>query len=195
MKVLITGGAGYIGSTVASALEDTGHTPVLLDSLVTGPRVFTEGRIFYEGDVADKELLTQIFSDHPDIYATVHCAALIVVPESVAEPYRYYHENVCKSLELFRLLTELEHPRVVFSSSASIYDVVPGFKVTEDAPLEPSSTICSDQIHDGTGAFRPRARNTLCAASRCATLTPSGPTRNFAAASMCPSPHTCSANW
>lgn len=139
MKVLITGGAGYIGSTVASALEDKGHTPVLLDSLVSGLKVFTRGRIFYEGDVADKELLTQVFNDHPDVYATVHCAALIVVPESVEQPYLYYHENVCKSLELFRLLTELGYPRVVFSSSASIYDAVPGFKVTEDAPLNPSS--------------------------------------------------------
>ena len=139
MKVLITGGAGYIGSTVASALQDEGHTPVLLDSLVSGARVFTEKRIFYEGDIADKELLSQIFNDHPDIQATVHCAALIVVPESVEQPYRYYHENVCKSLELFRRLTELGYPRVVFSSSASIYDAVPGFKVTEDAPLKPSS--------------------------------------------------------
>ncbi len=139
MKVLITGGAGYIGSTVASALGDEGHTPILLDSLVSGPRAFTEKRIFYEGDIADKELLAQIFSDHPDIHATVHCAALIVVPESVEQPYRYYVENVCKSLELFRLLTELGYPRVVFSSSASIYDAVPGFKVAEDAPLKPSS--------------------------------------------------------
>ena len=139
MKVLITGGAGYIGSTVASALEDEGHTPVILDSLVTGQRVFTDRRIFYEGDIADRELLARIFADHPDIYATVHCAALIVVPESVAEPYRYYHENVCKSLELFRHLGEFGFPRVVFSSSASIYDAVPGFKVTEDAPLRPSS--------------------------------------------------------
>ena len=88
MKVLITGGAGYIGSTVSSALEDEGHTPVVLDSLVTGQRVFTERRIFYEGDIADKELLARIFADHPDVYATVHCAALIVVPESVAETYR-----------------------------------------------------------------------------------------------------------
>ena len=139
MKVLITGGAGYIGSTVASALEDGGHTPVLIDSLVTGQRAFTEGRIFYQGDIADRELLARVFSDHPDVHATVHCAALIVVPESVEQPYRYYHENVCKSLELFRYLDDLGFPRVVFSSSASLYDAVPGFKVTEASPLNPSS--------------------------------------------------------
>lgn len=139
MEILVTGGAGYIGSTVASALEAQGHTPIILDSLTTGQRAFTEGRIFYEGDIADRELLKQIVVDHPDLYATIHCAALIVVPESVEKPYLYYVENVCKSLELFRTLEELGYPRVVFSSSASIYDVVQGFKVTEDAPLRPSS--------------------------------------------------------
>ncbi|MBF6595929.1 MAG: UDP-glucose 4-epimerase GalE [Thermaceae bacterium] len=139
MKVLITGGAGYIGSTIASTLLDTGHTPVLLDSLVTGPAAFTRGRIFYKGDIADQELLKHIFKEHPDIVCTIHCAALIVVPESVAQPYRYYHENVVGSLELFKYLSQLGYPRVVFSSSASIYDAVPGFKVTEESPLKPSS--------------------------------------------------------
>ncbi len=139
MKVLITGGAGYIGSTIANALQDTGHVPVLLDSLVTGPRAFTQGKIFYEGDIADRPLLERIFQNHPDIHSTIHCAARIVVPESVQEPYLYYRENVCKSLELFKNLGELGYPRVVFSSSASIYDAVPGFKVTETSPLKPSS--------------------------------------------------------
>ncbi|MER3444328.1 MAG: UDP-glucose 4-epimerase GalE [Armatimonadota bacterium] len=139
MKVLITGGAGYIGSTVASALEDTGHTPIILDSLVTGPREFVRGRVFYEGDIADRGLLERLFRQHPDIHATIHCAALIVVPESVEQPYLYYRENVCKSLELFKHLEELGYPRVVFSSSASIYDTVPGFRVTEDSPLKPNS--------------------------------------------------------
>ncbi len=139
MDILVTGGAGYIGSTIASALLDRGHTPILLDSLVTGQRAFTEGRVFYEGDIADRGLLERIFKDHPRIHATIHCAALIVVPESVEQPYRYYRENVCKSLELFKGLEDLGHPRVVFSSSASIYDAVPGFKVTEASPLEPSS--------------------------------------------------------
>lgn len=139
MKVLVTGGAGYIGSTIANALKDAGHTAVILDSLVTGQRIFTEGHIFYEGDIAERTLLERIFREHPDIYATIHCAALIVVPESVEKPYLYYRENVCKSLELFKNLEELGYPRVVFSSSASIYDAVPGFKVTEDSPLKPLS--------------------------------------------------------
>jgi UDP-glucose 4-epimerase len=139
MKVLVTGGAGYIGSTIANALLDQGHIPIILDSLVTGPRVFTKGHIFYEGDIADKSLLSRVIAEHPDIAATIHCAALIVVPESVAEPYTYYRQNVLGSLELFHNLTLLGQTRIVFSSSASIYDVVPGFQVTETAPLKPSS--------------------------------------------------------
>ena len=90
VKVLIAGGAGYIGSTVASACLDAGITPVILDNLVRGRREFTEGRTFYEGDIADGALVDRIFSEHPDISAVVHCAALIVVPESVADPIGYY---------------------------------------------------------------------------------------------------------
>jgi UDP-glucose 4-epimerase len=139
MKILITGGAGYIGSTICSALEDSGHTPVILDSLVTGCEEFTRGRAFYRGDIADASLVEKVFNDHADIYAVIHCAALIVVPESTEKPYDYYRENVGKSLELFQILKNLDVKRLVFSSSASIYDVVPGFMVTEDAPLKPLS--------------------------------------------------------
>lgn len=139
MKVLITGGAGYIGSTIASVLIDNGHTPILLDSLVTGRREFTKERIFYEADIADRAMVRRIFSDHPDIQGTIHCAALIVVPESVSRPYDYYRENVVKSMEFFKTLADLGYPKVVFSSSAAIYDVVPGFMVTEDSPLLPLS--------------------------------------------------------
>jgi UDP-glucose 4-epimerase len=139
MKFLITGGAGYIGSTVASALEDAGHTPIIMDSLVTGRIEFTKDRIFYQADIADADALARIFSDHPDIQACLHCAALIVVPESVAQPYLYYRENVTKSLELFMNLHKLGCDKVVFSSSASLYDLVPGFMVTEESPLNPLS--------------------------------------------------------
>ncbi len=139
MKVLITGGAGYIGSTIASALEDRGHTPIILDSLVNGRIEFTRGRAFFPGDIADSDLLARVKQAHPDLTACIHCAALIVVPESVADPYRYYRENVSKSLKLFHTLAALGIDKVVFSSSASIYGNVPGFVADESAPLEPSS--------------------------------------------------------
>lgn len=139
MKILITGGAGYIGSTICSALKDHGHTPIILDSLVTGREEFTKGYSFYKADIADKSAVQQVFSDHPDIFGTIHCAALIVVPESVSQPYNYYRENVVKSMDFFYQLAELGYPRIVFSSSAAIYDVVPGFMVTEESPLKPNS--------------------------------------------------------
>lgn len=139
MKFLITGGAGYIGSTIASALEEAGHTPIIVDSLITGRKEFTRQRLFYQADIADEAAISQVFKEHPDIQATVHCAALIVVPESVSQPYDYYQDNVSKSLEFFHTLSKLGYGKVVFSSSASLYDVVPGFMVTEEAPLKPSS--------------------------------------------------------
>lgn len=139
MKVLVTGGAGYIGSTVCSALLDRGHEPVILDSLVTGREEFTKDRIFYKGDIADKEVLERIFKEHPDIKYAIHFAALIVVPDSVSNPYGYYTENVAKSLELFKNLNRLGCKNIIFSSSASIYDDVDNFMVTEKSPLNPRS--------------------------------------------------------
>ena len=139
MKTLITGGAGYIGSTIASALIDAGHQAVLIDNLVNGRREFTKDRIFYEGDIGDSVLISRIFDEHRDIYAVIHCAALIIVPDSVARPYDYYHENVTKSLNLFHQLAGLGVRRIIFSSSASLYDTVPGFMVTEESILKPLS--------------------------------------------------------
>src|SRR5919107_771784 len=139
MKILVTGGAGYIGSITAKALEEAGHTPVILDSLLSGPRVFVKDRIFYEGDIADRDLVARVVEEHPDIDCTIHMAARIVVPESVEKPYEYYRDNVAKSLELFDQLVALGKPRVLFSSSASLYATVENFEVTEESPLDPPS--------------------------------------------------------
>lgn len=139
MKVLITGGAGYIGSTVASACLDSGITPVILDNLVTGRREFTRDREFYEGDIADGALLDKIFAEHSDIAAVVHCAALIVVPDSVSDPVRYYQWNVAKSLEMLQHLIRNGCHRLLFSSSAAIYQASEGGSVDEDSPIVPLS--------------------------------------------------------
>jgi UDP-glucose 4-epimerase len=139
MKVLVTGGAGYIGSITASALEEYGHTPVNLDSLLTGPRAFARNRIFYQGDIVDRGLIQRIVEEHPDIDCTIHMAARIVVPESMAHPYEYYRDNIAKSLELFDQLVQLQRPRVIFSSSASVYAAAKDFEVFEDSPLNPLS--------------------------------------------------------
>ncbi|MET9895150.1 UDP-glucose 4-epimerase GalE [Streptomyces sp. NPDC006465] len=139
MKVLISGGAGYIGSTVASACLDAGITPVILDSLVTGRREFTAGRTFYEGDIADSELVDRIFVEHPEIEAVVHCAALIVVPDSVGDPIGYYEANVAKSLTFVRSLIRNGCEKMIFSSSGSIYLPGEDFSVDEESSLAPQS--------------------------------------------------------
>ena len=139
MKVLVTGGAGYIGAITASALERAGHTPVILDSLLSGPAAFVAGRPFYRGDIADRRLIRHIVDDHSDLDGTIHLAARIVVTESVARPYAYYRDNVARSLELFDELQRLGKPRVIFSSSASVYAPTEDFEVFETSPTGPQS--------------------------------------------------------
>jgi UDP-glucose 4-epimerase len=139
LKVLIAGGAGYIGSTIASACSDVGITPVILDNLVTGRREFAAGREFYEGDIADGELADRIFTQHPDIDAVIHCAALIVVPDSVANPIGYYRANVTKSLEFIAHLLRNGCERLIFSSSAAIYGASADLTVDENSPIDPQS--------------------------------------------------------
>jgi UDP-glucose 4-epimerase len=146
VKVLIAGGAGFIGSTVASALLDDGHQPVILDNLVTGRREFCDGRPFYQGDIADQGLLDRVFDDHPDIAAVVHCAALIVVPESVQRPIHYYRENVAKTLEFVDHLIGKGVSRLLFSSSASIYQPGADFSVDENSPLQATSPYARTKL-------------------------------------------------
>jgi UDP-glucose 4-epimerase len=139
VKVLVAGGAGFIGSTVASACLDDGLVPVVLDNLCTGRAEFTRDRIFYAGDIADGALIDRIFAEHPDITAVVHAAALIVVPESVAQPLRYYRENVAKSIDFIEHVIRNGCQRYLFSSSAAIYRPGDDFSVDESSPIEPTS--------------------------------------------------------
>lgn len=139
MKVLLTGGAGYLGSLTADALLEAGHLPVVLDSLVTAPEAFTRGRVLYRGSIGDRSLLRRIVDDHPDISRTIHLAALVDVPGSVADPLRYYCDNVAQTLVLLDELVALGRPDVVVASSASVYGAVPGFQVDEESPLAPVS--------------------------------------------------------
>jgi len=139
VKVLLTGGAGYIGSTTATALEAAGHTPVVLDSLVTGAREFVAGRAFYRGDIADRALVRRVLDEHPDIRCTVHMAARVDVPESVDRPALYYRENLGKSIELLDELARNGMHRLVFSSSASVYAASGAEEVHEGSTIGPAS--------------------------------------------------------
>lgn len=139
MKVLLTGGAGYVGSCICSALLDSGHTPVILDTLASGREYFVADKIFYKGDVSDKELLNKIFAEHKDIEYTIHCAERASVDVSVFNPYEYYISNVVKSMELLNALYENNCKNLIFCSSASVYEDVPGYLVTESSPINPRS--------------------------------------------------------
>lgn len=145
MKVLITGGAGYIGSTVGSACEDAGHEVVVLDDFSAGRREFVLGRKLYEGDIADRALLDRIFTEQ-QIDVVVHCAAKIVVPESVSQPLEYYENNVGKTIDLLAAMREHGVNRLLFSSSASIYATDENFQVTEESPLDPGSPYATTKF-------------------------------------------------
>jgi len=163
MAVLITGGAGYIGSTVASACLDAGIVPIVLDDFSTGAREFVDGRISYEGDVADRALLETILDAHPDVEAVIHCAARIVVPESVADPLGYYDANVGKTISMLRVLAERGIDRVVFSSSAAIYAADDALGIDEAGLLAPQSpyartkAIVEQMLADAAAAGQLRA--------------------------------------
>ena len=139
MKVLITGGAGYIGSTVATACIEAGIDVVILDDLSKGLKAFGDGRNLYVGDIADRTVVEGLLADHPDIDAVIHCAARIVVPESVADPLGYYDANVGKTIVLLQRLRDAGIPRIVFSSSASVYAGETGEGVDESGTLAPAS--------------------------------------------------------
>lgn len=139
MKVLVTGGAGYIGSTTCSALIDAGHIPVILDSLESGREEFVKDRIFYNGDIADEKLLYRIFKEHPDISCCIHFAAMMIVEESLEKPYEYYYNNVVKSIKLYKLLEEVGCKRVILSSSAAVYDQSNDRMITEISALKPTT--------------------------------------------------------
>ncbi|HWD25603.1 MAG TPA: UDP-glucose 4-epimerase GalE [Rhizomicrobium sp.] len=126
MAVLVTGGAGYIGSHTTYALLDRGESVVVLDNLSTGVRSQVgEKAAFVEGDAGDTALVKRVIAEH-DVDAVIHFAGSIVVPESVAQPLRYYENNVVASRSLIAACVEGGVKQFIFSSTATVY--------AEDAP-------------------------------------------------------------
>jgi UDP-glucose 4-epimerase len=135
--VLVTGGAGYIGSHMTYALLDRGERVVVLDNLSTGVRsLIAPEAEFVEGDVADQALVRQILRKH-DIDAVIHFAGSIVVPESVTDPLKYYGNNTVASRSLIESCVAEHVGRFVFSSTAATYGVPDVPLVTEETPKEP----------------------------------------------------------
>ena len=139
MAVLVTGGAGYIGSHMVLALLDAGETVVVLDNLTTGFRgAVGEAATFVLGDFGDETLVEQVIAQH-DITAIAHFAARIVVPESVTDPLGYYLNNTAKARNLLAAAVKMGIKHFIFSSTAAVYGNASGGAVAEDAPLTPMS--------------------------------------------------------
>lgn len=136
MKVLVTGGAGYIGSHVVRQLGEAGHDIVVYDNLSTGHDWAVLSGLLVRGDLADRARLDRVFAEH-DFEAVLHFAANIVVPESVADPLKYYGNNTRNTLGLLELCAKHGVERFVFSSTAAVYGVPETAKVFEDAALAP----------------------------------------------------------
>lgn len=139
-RVLVTGGAGYIGSHTAMQLVEAGHHVVALDNLCAGHRwAVPEPAGFEQGDIADQKLVKDLISGHR-IDAVIHFAAHVVVPESVENPAKYYRNNVVGSFNLIEACIAAGVGRFVFSSSAAVYGIPPVSPVSEDvaaAPINP----------------------------------------------------------
>ena len=119
-RILITGGAGYVGSHCAKALAAAGHEGIVFDNLTFGHREFVRWGPLIEGDIRDAAALDAVFRDHR-IDAVMHFAALAYVGESVTEPGRYYDVNVNGTRVLLDAMVRAEVPAIVFSSSCAIY--------------------------------------------------------------------------
>jgi UDP-glucose 4-epimerase len=139
--VLVTGGAGYIGSHAVLALVDAGWPVAVIDNLTTGFRfAVPEGVPLYEGDIADAELVARIFAERgmgDGRGAIMHFAGSIVVPESVADPLKYYHNNTVKSRALIEAAVKAGVPHFIFSSTAATYGIPEVAAVREDTPQRP----------------------------------------------------------
>ena len=135
--VLVTGGAGYIGSHAVLALRDAGYGVVVVDNLVTGFRwAVPDDVTFVEGDIADQPLMQRTLRDHA-VKAVMHFAGSVVVPESVENPLKYYHNNSAKTRDLIESVVSVGVPHFIFSSTAATYGIPEESPVKETTPQRP----------------------------------------------------------
>ncbi len=164
IPVLVTGGAGYIGSHAVLALKDGGWPVSVIDNLSTGFRfAIPDGVPLYEGDIADADLLTRIFAEQGmggGSGAIMHFAGSIVVPESVENPLKYYHNNTAKSRALIEAAVRAGVPHFIFSSTAATYGIPKSSPIPEDSPKEPInpygwSKLMTERMLADTAAAHP----------------------------------------
>lgn len=162
--VLVTGGAGYIGSHAVLALRDRGRKVAVLDNLSTGFRFAVPHDVpFYEGDVADESLLARIFAEQgmgAGRGGVMHFAGSIIVPESVANPLAYYLNNTVRSRALIEAAVRTGVPHFLFSSTAAVYGMPAVSPIPEDSPRQPinpygwSKLMTEQMLADTAAAHR-----------------------------------------
>ncbi len=142
MSILVTGGAGYIGSHTVLELLEKGHEVVVFDNLSNSSeeslnrvqKLTGKTLKFYKADMLDREAMDRIFDENPDITAVIHFAGLKAVGESVAKPIEYYYNNICGTLILIEAMKAHNCKNIIFSSSATVYGVPKTPKITELFP-------------------------------------------------------------
>src|SRR5829696_4254693 len=146
MTVLVTGGAGYIGSHMVHRLRDAGEQVIVLDNLSTGFRWLLPGDIpLFVGETGDESLVSAIIAAH-DVRAIIHFAASIVVPDSVADPLGYYKNNTANARTLIEAAVKGGVRHFIFSSTAAVYGTPKSLPVIEDAPLNPESPYGTSKL-------------------------------------------------
>jgi UDP-glucose 4-epimerase len=139
MQVLVTGGAGYIGSVIVEQLTGAGHEPVVYDSLAKGQKSALDAGVpLISGDVRDTDRLAATLRDY-HVEAVIHMAALIEVGFSHANPDRFFENNVGGSMSVLRAMIDAGVKKLVFSSTAAVYGDPVSLPITEDAPLQPTN--------------------------------------------------------
>lgn len=145
MRILVTGGAGYIGGTVAQLLLDNGHQTVIYDNLCHGHRSMVPPRAeFVEGELADRAALEKLL--HNNIDGVMHFAALIEAGESMQKPEIYFRNNSASTLTLLEAMLATGVNRFVFSSTAAVYGEPESTPIFEDAPLRPTNTYGESKL-------------------------------------------------
>jgi UDP-glucose-4-epimerase GalE len=144
-SVLVTGGAGYIGSHTALALAEAGYRPIVYDNLSHGHRWAVQWGPLIEGDLSDRDKLTATILDY-DVSAVLHFASFIFVGESMTDPGKYFANNVGGTVSLLEAVRTTGVKHVVFSSTAATYGMPEIVPITEDAPKEPINTYGESKL-------------------------------------------------
>jgi UDP-glucose 4-epimerase len=145
MKILVTGGAGYIGSHIVKALGENGYDIIVFDNLSYGHEwALLYGKLV-KGDLADKKLLDSVF-DAEKFDAVIHMAAFVVVDESITEPIKYYGNNFVNALNLLEICLKHKVNKFIFSSTAAVYGIPEKSLVTEDMPLLPINPYGASKV-------------------------------------------------